>query len=107
MKRGITVTIARNLKPPPRLGLASRSPLDATLVLPIAFRETEDSIHRRSTGVSRNLTSCAGKRGLILRALLLSFVISSTVAAQTVENQIRAEVARYVTALNSGDPRSL
>jgi micrococcal nuclease len=38
---------------------------------------------------------------------LLCFTIASTAAAQTVENQIRTEVARYVTAVNSGDARAL
>jgi micrococcal nuclease len=40
-------------------------------------------------------------------ALLLSFTIVSTGAGQTVETQIRAEVARYVAAVNSGDSRTL
>ena len=40
-------------------------------------------------------------------ALLLSFSIASTGAAQAVENQIRTEVARYVTAINSGDARAV
>jgi micrococcal nuclease len=44
---------------------------------------------------------------MILRPLLLFFAITSTGATQTVENQIRAEVARYVTAVNSGDARAV
>lgn len=39
--------------------------------------------------------------------LLLPLAIASTAAAQTVEDQIRTEVARYVTAVNSGDPQSV
>lgn len=35
--------------------------------------------------------------------LLLPFVVASAAVAQSVEDQIRAEVARYVTAINSGD----
>jgi micrococcal nuclease len=40
-------------------------------------------------------------------ALLLSFTIVSTAAGQTVEKQIRGEVARYVAAVNRGDARAL
>ena len=38
-----------------------------------------------------------------LASLLLSLALASTAAAQSVENQIRAEVRRYVAAINSGD----
>jgi uncharacterized protein (TIGR02246 family) len=37
--------------------------------------------------------------------LCLSVGLVSTAAAQTVEDQIRTEVARYATAVNSGDPQ--
>jgi micrococcal nuclease len=37
--------------------------------------------------------------------LCLSVSLVSTAAAQTVEDQIRTEVARYATAVNSGDPQ--
>src|SRR5688572_27384658 len=40
-------------------------------------------------------------------ALLLPLAIASTAAAQTVEHQIRTEVARYVAAVNTGDARAL
>ena len=39
--------------------------------------------------------------------LCLSLALVSTAAAQTVENQIRTEVARYVAAVNSGNPQSV
>jgi micrococcal nuclease len=39
--------------------------------------------------------------------LLLSFTLASTATAQSVEDQIRTEVARYVTAVNGGDPSAL
>ena len=39
--------------------------------------------------------------------LLLSLAHALTAAAQTVEHQIQTEVARYVTAMNSGEPRAL
>lgn len=39
--------------------------------------------------------------------LLLPLAIASTAAAQPVESQIRAEVTRYVTAINSGDVRAV
>ena len=40
-------------------------------------------------------------------SLLLAVSIASTAAAQSVENQIRAEVARYVAAINRGDVRAV
>lgn len=39
-----------------------------------------------------------------LAALLLSLALGSTASAQSVENEIRAEVSRYVAAINSGNP---
>jgi uncharacterized protein (TIGR02246 family) len=42
-----------------------------------------------------------------LTALLTCFAICSTAAAQTVEDQIRAEVSRYVGAINRGDPQAI
>ena len=42
-----------------------------------------------------------------LSAVLLSLTIASTAPAQTVEIQIRREVARYVSAINAGDPRAV
>ena len=38
---------------------------------------------------------------------LLCLGLASATAAQTVEQQIRAEVSRYVTAVNSGQPRAV
>lgn len=40
-------------------------------------------------------------------ALVLWCALCSTTAAQTVEDQIRAEVTRYVDAINRGDPQAI
>lgn len=42
-----------------------------------------------------------------LTALLFWSLFSSTAVAQTVEDQIRAEVSRYVSAINRGDPQAV
>jgi micrococcal nuclease len=42
-----------------------------------------------------------------LTTLLLSLALASTAAGQSVDGQIRAEVARYVAAINSGDARAV
>src|SRR6266567_183711 len=42
-----------------------------------------------------------------LSALLLCLPLASTAAAQTFEDQIRAEVTRYVVTINRGDPQAV
>ena len=42
-----------------------------------------------------------------LAALLLSLAVASTASAQSVEDQIRIEVGRYVAAINGGDARAV
>lgn len=59
---------------------------------------------RANPAGTRTTTPCMMIR---FASLLLALSIASTATAQSVENQVRAEVARYVAAINSGDVRAV
>src|SRR5919109_359311 len=44
---------------------------------------------------------------IVFVAVVISLALGQTVTAQSIENQIRTEVARYVTAVNRGDAGAL